>query len=153
MTTFFAGLYHWWGMNPFYSRALHNQLRGWDVTCSGFFGRPWYNYAGLTMTAVTVFIYALQYHIVDSSRFNKKSDLWIMTLVTVLLNFFVAFAISYNNLRTSNYCISDVITIGDCIGFGFTNAFWSVILLFFLTSVNLFRQLSTNCRHTTFWKP
>jgi hypothetical protein len=153
MKEFFANIYEWFGLLPLFSRDLGDHLRGWDITCSEYIGTPWYNYIGSIMIIVTLFFYALQYHIIDSSRFKAKHHWWIIAFIIVILNFLIAFAIPFNSLQAGDYCNQLYFTASDCVGFGFSNAFWSFVLFLLLTSFKYPRHLSNNCRYTTFWKP
>ena len=153
MKGFFQKLYEWGGLNQLYNKDLADHLFGLDITGEGFFGTPWYSYIGLSMFAITIFFYALQYHIIDSTRFNKKYHWWLIALIIVVLNFVIAFSIPFNSLQTGNYCSDLYFNILDCIGFGITNAIWSLVLFIIITTIPWIRSRSVNCRHTTLWKP
>ncbi len=153
MTNFFASLYEWFGLMPLYSRDLGDHLRGYDITCSGYIGTPWYAYIGSVMFLLTIFLYALLYHIIDSPRFMRKYHWWIFALIIVSLNFLIAFLIPFNSLQAGDYCNQLNLSVSDCIGFGLSNAIWSLLLYGFVSSIPLVRRFSTNCSHTTFWKP
>jgi hypothetical protein len=153
MKEFFAGLYEWWGLNPFYATDLGDHLRGYDITCSDYIATPWYSYIGLSMLTVTLFLYALQYHIIDSTRFNKKYHWWLIAIIIFGLNFIIAFSIPFNSLQTENYCSQLIFGTADCIGFGMSNAIWSLLFFIVITTIPWIRGRSVNCRHTTLWKP
>ena len=72
MKDFFASLYEWFGLMPLYSTDMGDQLRGWDITCTDYIDTPWYVNIGWLMIITTSFIYALQYHIIDSPRWKNK---------------------------------------------------------------------------------
>ena len=153
MIDFFASLYEWFGLMPSYSTHMGEHLRGWDGISQGYVLAPWYIYIGWIMITLTAFIYALQYHIIDSSRWNKKQHWWFFAMIIILLNFLIAFTIPYNSLQAGDYSNDLNLTVSDCIGFGLSNAIWSFILFVIISTIPLFRRLSTNCRNTTFWKP
>lgn len=154
MEEFFASLYEWFGLNPLYSTDMGDHLRGWMcIDQSGYYGTQWYVNIGWSMIAITAFFYALQYHIVDDSRFNKKQHWWVMALIVVVLNFLLAFLIPFNTVQSGDYCNELNLAVADCIGFGFSNAVWSFILFILITSFKYPRHLGTNTRFTTFWKP
>jgi len=153
MDKFFASLYEWFGMMPLYSRDLGDHLRGWDITCTDYIATPWYVYIGWIMLILTSLSYALQYHIIDSSRFNKRNHWWLNALLIFILNFLIAFSIPYNSFQAGDYCKDLIFSTSDCLGFGLSNAIWSLILFTIITTIPLIRRFSTNCRHTTFWKP
>lgn len=138
---------------PLYSTDMGDQLRGWDITCTDYFGTPWYVYIGWIMIFITILVYALQYHIIDSSKWNKKQHWWLFATVIVALNFLVAFTIPFNTVNAGDFCNQLNLSISDCIGFGLSNAIWSFILFIIISTIPLIRTLSTNCRNTTFWKP
>lgn len=153
MSTFFASLFEWWGLNPLYSVDLGDHLRGYDITCTDYISTPWYANIGWIMIGVTVLFYAVQYHIIDSPKFLRMYHWWLIALVIFILNFIIAFIIPFNAYQSSNYCNQLIITPADCVGFGISVAVWSLILFIIITSIPWPRGLSTNCRQTTFWKP
>jgi hypothetical protein len=153
MNEIFSSIYEFGGLIPFYSTDLGDHLRGFDITCTGYVGTPWYAYIGWIMIGLTLLLYALMYHIIDSVHFNKKSSWWIMALLVVLINFFLAFSVSYNSVRSGDVCKSLHISFGDFIGFGFANATVAFILFLIITTIPWIRDLGTNCRVTTFWRP
>lgn len=153
MKEFFASLYEWFGLLPLYSRDMGDQLRGWDITCKDYFATPWYVYIGWIMVILTLSIYVLQYHIIDSPRRNKRKHWWMFALLIFGLNFLIAFSIPFNILQSGDFCNQLNLSISDCLGFGFSNALWSFIFFLIITSIPFIRRFSTNCRHTTFWKP
>jgi len=153
MNDFFASLYELFGIAPFYSSDMGDHLRGWDITCSDFIATPWYTYIGLIMIGITLFVYMLQYHIIDRSDWSKRRHWWMFALLAVLLNFSIAFTIPYNAVQAGEYCNQLIIGFSDCMGFAFSNALWSFLLFLIITTIPVFRQFSVNCSHTTFWKP
>jgi len=153
MKEFFASIYEWFGLFPLYSRDLGDHLRGWDITCSDYIGTPWYSYIGWLMFIITLFIYALQYHMIDHPRYNKKIHWWLSALTIVLLNFFTAVLIPYNSIQSGEYCSQLNFSVSDCIGFGFSNSLVSFIFFIFLTSFKYPKYFAINCSRTTFWNP
>lgn len=151
MIEFFASIYELFGL--IYASDLGDYLRGWNIICDDFDGTPWYNYVGLTMLITTISFYALQYHIIDNSRFKNKFHWWVIALLVVFLNFLIAFSIPFNSLQVGDYCNELNFTSADCAGFGLSNAFWSFALFVLLTSFKYPKHFSVNCRFTTFWKP
>lgn len=153
MREFFASLYEWFGLIPFYSKDMGDHLRGFDITCTDYIATPWYVYVGWIMFVITGVLYALQYHIIDSPRFIKKRHWWLVAMLIFTLNFLVAFSIPYNAINAGDFCQELVLSVPDCIGFGISNALWSFILFLIITTIPVLRRFSTNCSHTTFWKP
>ena len=153
MEEFFATIFEWFGTNPFYSTDLGDHLRGFDITCTDYIGTHYYVIIGWIIIGITFFNYSLQYHIIDSPRFNRKHHWWLIALTISLLSFLVAFLIPFNAIEASDYCIDLNITTSDIIGFGISVSIWSFLLFLFISSIPWIRSLSTNCRNTTFWKP
>lgn len=154
MEIFFKNLYEWFGLIPLYGKDMGDKLSGYDITCTSFTETNWYVYIGFIMIFITIFIYALQYHIIDSSRWNKKQHWWLFALLIVILNFLIAFTIPFNAIQSENYCNLLILSISDCIGFGLSNAIWSLILFIIISTIPFIRKkFSINCRETTFWKP
>lgn len=153
MKDFFASMYEWFGIAPLYSSDMGDYLRGWDITCTDYISTAWYVYIGWGMIILTSFIYALQYHIIDNSRVNKVRHWWMFALLICTLNFLIAFAIPYNTIQAGDYCNQLNLSVSDCIGFGFSNAAWSLLLFGLISTLPFLRRQSTNCRNTTFWKP
>jgi len=153
MIDFFASLYEWFGLIPFYSNDMGDFLRGWDITCTDYIGTPWYQTIGWIMILTTSFFYVMQYHIIDSTKWKNKFSWWITAFLLTLTNYLIAFLITYNQLNLQNYCSDLFLTMMDCIGFATSNALWSLLIFVLITTVPIFRRFSTNCRYTTFWKP
>lgn len=153
MEEFFASIYEWFGFEPFYKTDLGDLLRGWDITCSGHIDTKWYILIGWSMIGLTSLLYAFQYHIYDSSKFNKKQHWWIMAFLIITLNFLIAFLIPYNIVKSGDFCSQLNLSVTDCIGFGLSNGIWSFIFFLTISTIPLIRRFSTNCRNTTFWKP
>ena len=153
MEDIFASLYELFGLIPIYSKDLGDHLRGFDVTCSAYTGRPLYNYIGWLMIGSTVVTYVLIYHIINDQRFKSRVSWWITALALALINFFIAFTITFNDLKAGDYCAQLNFNTIDCSGFGIINAFWSFILFLLITSPPYPRKLAYNTSEMTFWKP
>jgi hypothetical protein len=155
MKEVFASLYEWFGLMLLYKDDMADHLRGWDIPCESYDGTPWYLYMGWTMLATSALAYTIQYHIIDRSDYNKKHHWWMTALLLVILNFLIPFSITFNTVSAGPdfYCKELDLQISDCIGFGLSNAIWSLILFMFISSIPFPRSRSTNCINTTFWKP
>ncbi|MDN5289030.1 MAG: rane protein [Mucilaginibacter sp.] len=153
MNDFFSSMYEFGGLLPFYGTDLGDHLRGFDVTCSGYVGTPWYTYVGCMMLALTAFAYLIQYHLIDSPRYNGKGSWWMTIAVLCALNFVLAFTIALNSVHSGDVCKQLHITGGDLAGFGLASALWAFLWYVLLTSFPWIRRASTNCKYTTFWKP
>jgi len=153
MEELFAYFFEFFG-SPLYSDDLVDHLRGYGIECDGNYnGTHWYFTVGWAMIGITGFFYALQYHIIDSVKFYKRIHWWLNALVIVVLNFSLAFGGIYNEVSSENFCNELVISTSDCINFGMSVGLWSLIIFMLLTSFPFPRIFSTNCNHTTFWKP
>lgn len=153
MIDIFASLYEWFGLMLMYSVDMGEHLRGWDVTCIGYIGTPWYNIVGWIMTISVLITYILQYRLIDSPRFNRAINWWLYALALVLLNFTIALSISYNSIQTGMVCSDFDLGFADCVGFAFSNTTLSFVLYAILTSISFMRNIGVNNRMTTFWKP
>lgn len=154
MREFFASIYEWFGLIPFYTTDLGEHLRGYDITCSDYMGTPLYVYIGWIMIVLTVLFYILQYYVINSPGFNKRFHWWIIAMLIVVLNFLIAFALPFNDLQAGDYCTQLKFSTSDCILFGISNAIWSFILFLLLTSFPIPRKWAGhNTTDTTFWKP
>lgn len=154
MRDFFAKLYEWFGLVPFYSNDLGEHLKGFDITCTGYMGTPLYVYVGAVMIAITVLVYILYYHVLNSPRLNRWIHWWLFALTVAAVNFFIAFILPFNDWQKTDYCMQLRFSATDCVGFGISNAVWSFVLFLLLTSFPLPRKLAGfNMTDTTFWKP
>lgn len=154
MNNFFAALYEWFGLISFYSTDLGEHLRGYDITCSDYTGTPIYVIVGFMMLGLTIFVYLLQYRVINSPRWNKRIHWWFFAFLLILLNFIIAFGFPFKDLQAGNHCTQLRISTLDCVFFGVSNAIWSFILFLLLTSFPVPRKwLGHNMTDTTFWKP
>ena len=154
MSDFFASLYEWFGLVPFYSTDLGEHLRGYDITCSAYMGTNLYMGIGLAMLGVTAAVYILQYYVINSPAWNKRMHWWLFALLLVVVNFLIAFGFPFKDLQAGDYCTQLRISVLDCVFFGISNAIWSFILFLLLTSFPVPRRWAGhNMTDTTFWKP
>jgi hypothetical protein len=153
MIDFFAMLYEWFGLSPFYAKDLAEHLHGFSLDCADYSGTPWYLIFGWVMIGSTILAYMLQYHFVDSPRLARKRHWWYFALGFAGLNFLIGFLTTLNTLNGGNFCDELIFGTADCLGFGLCNALWSLLLYILLTVTPLFRQFSVNCKFTTFYKP
>jgi uncharacterized membrane protein YcgQ (UPF0703/DUF1980 family) len=153
MKDFFAGLYEWWGTNPFFARDLGDHLRGFDLVCEDYVGTPLYTYIGLGMIFTTFLSFLIQYYFIDSNRYSGRGHWLITSAILMIINFSIAFVLPFNDLQNTNYCSELNFSMADCLGFGFSNAIWSFILFLIITSLPFLRSRSINCRYTSIWKP
>jgi hypothetical protein len=101
-----------------------------------------------------VFIYALQYHIIDSPRFNGPKWWWIFASIAFVLNFAIACLVLNSHLDGTHElsCVNEMAEIlkwTDILLFALGNAIWSFILFVLISCPPLTRKLSKNCFNTT----
>jgi hypothetical protein len=133
MRDFFAHMYEWFGLIPFYSRDLSDFLKGWDYACTGYFALPWYTFIGLLMFVATILVFALQYDLVSGERFKRQEHWWLAALIVALVNFAIAFTIPAVAILRHMHCPALVISFTDCILFGVSVSIWSLILFSILS--------------------
>ncbi len=154
MNDIFASIYEWFGLFPVYSVDLGDHLRGLDLTCSDYVGSPLYTYIGLIMLGSVLACYVGQYHILNSTRYNKRGHWWITAFLLILFNFLVAFGWALKDLSTENYCNKLHFSTVDCVFFGLSVAFWSLFVFGILTASPYPRRFAGyNMTETTLWKP
>jgi hypothetical protein len=144
MVNFFAMLYKWFGLVPLYSRGLDDFLKGWDASCTGYYALKWYLYVGYGMTILTVLIFALQYDLISSDRFQKKEHGELAAFVVFICNFLIAFTIPFVAHEMRRYCVSLDISVADCAIFGLSNAIWGLVLFGVLTGIQRLTTRSKN---------
>ena len=153
MTELFASIFEFFGFPIYDAYNLGDWLRGWDTIDESFSRTDNYSIIGIAMILTCFLFYALQYHIIDSSTFNKAKHLWLMVLSVCIINFITALSIPYNALLSGNVDQEIIFTTNDCIGFGISVSIWSLILMALLTSFSYPRKWGDNCRFTTLWNP
>mgnify|MGYP000861773661 FL=1 len=153
MKELFASIFEFFGFPIYDAFTLGDWLRGWDPISQSYSGTDYYSIFGIVIILICSVFYALQYHIIDSSTFNKAKHLWLMVLSVCVINFLIAFGIPYNELIAGNIDDSILFTTSDCIAFGISVAIWSLIIMALLTSFPYPRMWGDNCRFTTLWNP
>jgi LPXTG-motif cell wall-anchored protein len=133
---------------------MADHLRGFDITCTGDTGTPLYLAVGIVVILSGLLFYALQYHLINSSSFNKKGHWWLAAALLCLINFLVAFGLPFGDYQSGNYCSQLIISTTDCVMFGISAAIWSLIWFVILTSFSIPKRFAGhNMRQTAFWKP
>lgn len=154
MIGLFQKLFEWFGLIPFYSVDMGDYLLGFDVTCTGYIGNPWYTQMGLALFGSVILAYILHYHVIDSPKYNKLGHWWITAIALFIVNFAVGFVPLYNEVVLAEYyCEELYLGVEDCLGFALSMSIWSLLLFVLLTSFPYPRRFSTNASYTTFWKP
>jgi len=153
MSEIFSSIYEFGGLLPLYSADLSDHLRGFDVSCTNYSGSPYYTYVGFFMLTTCLFAGALQYYIIDSPRYMRRSAWWITTTILSVVNLVFAFVVVSNSLKPGKFCENLVITTGDVVGFAMANAICAFLFYLIMTSIPVFRAKSINCKYTTFYKP
>ncbi|MBE7516045.1 MAG: hypothetical protein HS105_05485 [Chloracidobacterium sp.] len=154
MNDIFASIFEWFGLFSVYSVDLGDHLRGLDITCSDYVGSPLYTYIGWIVLGTVFGFYVLIYHVINNPRFNKRGHWWVAATVLILINFLVAFGWAFKDLDTGNYCNKLHFSTADCVFFGLSVAFWSLLAFGVLTALPYPRRLAGyNMTETTLWKP
>jgi uncharacterized BrkB/YihY/UPF0761 family membrane protein len=94
----------------------------------------------ITMLLISISGFIVHYYVIDNVRWDRKENLWTSSAVVAILTILV----SYLLILVQNPAIYYLCVI---------NGLFSVILMVILSSIPLLRNYSTNCKHTTFWKP
>ena len=143
MNDFFARLYEWFGLISFYSKDLGEHLSGLDYACTGYFALSAYQYVGWIMIIITTCIFALQYDIIDASRFTSRKHWGLAAFTLVAFNFVIAAAAPFIALQTASYCLRLTFSVADCFGFGLSNAIWGFVLFAMLSGIQMIAGLIT----------
>lgn len=134
-----------------YSRDMGEHLRGWDITCTDYMGTFYYGWLFWAWIGIVIFTLLLYYKIIDSPRLVRALYLWLFLLGGMLISFIVGYGIASYTTQPGNYCPELVITGGDQVSVGLTQAILTLLLSFGLSFVA--RHFSTNCRNTTPFHP
>jgi hypothetical protein len=151
----FQLMYEWFGLNFFTRPEMAAVLSGLGELCSEEEpAAALYRGFGFAMLFSSVFIYALQYHIIDSPRFNGPRWWWFFAIIAFALNFAIAFLALSSHLSGSHEldCVNEMAEIlkqPDILLFAADNGLWSFIVFAALSCPPLFRKLSRNCFNTT----
>jgi hypothetical protein len=153
----FHALYTIFGLNPFFSSNMASFLGGMEDLCEEpYSGVPLYMFFGLVMLASTGFIYALQYHIIDKSRFSGPKWWWTFASAAFSLNFGFASINMWTRLSNAPLrfdCdpefINTIFSIPEVAMFAFVNGALSFIFFTLLSWPPLLRRFSINCVTTT----
>ena len=150
---FFSSLYEFFGLMPLYSEDMAYALTGTDP-CGTEEGTHWLTIIGLLMISSVVLTYLIFYHFYNSSGFNKVKHWWIVAMIMLSFNFFIAFVLSFNIYSGAEDCEKlGTIVFMDTVSIGLVNAIWSILIYIFITTIPWPRRMSTNCSGTTFWRP
>jgi SNF family Na+-dependent transporter len=94
----------------------------------------------ITMLLISISGFIVHYYVIDNVRWDRKENLWTSSAVVAILTILVSYLlILVQNPAKYYLCV--------------INGLFSVILMVILSSIPLLRNYSTNCKHTTFWKP
>lgn len=113
-----------------YSRenGLGQHLKGLNIaTCEGFTGQNIYGLVFIFFFVINTAIVVNYYY----GLFNRvPCNTWGWYLLNLffgaLIMFLIAFTYAHHDLVDKHHCRDLVFDLSDCLGFGFTAAFWSV---------------------------
>lgn len=94
----------------------------------------------ITMLLISICGFIVHYYVIDNVRWDRKENLWTSSAIVALLTILL----SYLLLQEPKFAVYYLCVI---------NGLFSLILMVILSSIPLLRNYSTNCKHTTFWKP
>ena len=109
-------------------------------------GKFLYTPIGIVTIAIAAAFFVLYYYIINSARLNKWWH-WLIVLILVgIVNLFVGYVWTYNDLPN----VSDCLTVypGDCWLFGLANMIVSFILFVIFSFAG--KWGSSSCRRTPF---
>jgi hypothetical protein len=153
----FRSIYEIFGLNPFFSQNMASFLGGIEDLCNEpYSGVSLYMFFGIVMLASTVFIYALQYHIIDKVGVSSHKAWWAFAGTAFSVNFgFVSIRMwtLLSNAPLKFGCdeeyIKVILNIPDIAMFAFVNGIFSFIVFTLLSWPPFFRRVSKNCYNTT----
>jgi hypothetical protein len=152
-------IYEWFGLNPFCRPEMVEFLSGFEDCGEEYEAKKWYLIFGIVMLFSTVFIYFLQYHIIDKSRFSGFKWWWFFAVSAFIFNFIFSFLYLYNfsiNAEDSEFnCLSEGVMIlsnADYLLFALNNAIWSFFVFVIISSSPIPRRFSRNCYNTKFYR-
>jgi len=154
----FRNIYEVFGLNPFFSQNMALFLDGIEDLCNEAYngGVSLYMFFGVAMIASTIFIYVLQYHIIDTVKVSSHKAWWAFAGTAFTINFGFAFIRMWNflggglqKLGCDEEFINVIFNLPDIAMFAFVNGVLSFIGFTLLSWPPLFRRLSKNCYNTT----
>lgn len=98
----------------------------------------------IIMLLISISGFIVHYYVIDNVRWDRKENLWTSSAIVAILTILVSYLLPKQNpLKQvpSEYYLCVI------------NGLFSLILMVILSSIPLLRKQSTNCKHTTFWKP
>jgi len=145
------------GVNKIYSSNMSSFLAGMEDLCSEpYSGTPLYMFFGIVMIVSSIFIYALQYHIIDKPSVSSWKAWWAFAGCAFVFNFGFAFIKMWtllSNIPLKFGCdeefIKVIFNIPDVAMFALVNGILSFIVFILISCPPLFRRLSKNCYKTT----
>jgi hypothetical protein len=151
----FENIYRWF--ISLFGSDLAEHLKGWDETAGNYIKPNFFLYFGIITLAVVALGCILYYYIIDHPRQNRWW-IWLYWLLSVaVLNFFIAFCISFKDVIAGNISQNIATTISwfNCLGFSFANCIISALSFFIISVViqllSKFNILpSRNCEHSPF---
>lgn len=104
---------------------------------------------GFCMVLIPIVALTLYYYVVNSVRFNKWWHWLLLVFIICVINFGIAFGISYNGI----YGIHGTTEVGyplvaSCVGFSFINVLWTALVSFVWSMI--IKWGSSQCKWTPF---
>lgn len=149
----FKLIYSWF--YSIYSMYLFDYLKGID--CNGHdVGPDHFITIGSYMIIASLAIALIYYYAINHPRFNRWWSWLIMLFLSAIINFSVGFVYVYNRLYGGQIpsCFMEadddsiLLSTGNCILFGLTNAFIGIVFFFIFSMI--FKWWSRNSKHSPF---
>jgi len=136
MNDFFANWYELLAYFPGFSDDMYNQNM--------------YITIGLCMVLIPVVVLTIYYYMVNSVRFSKWWHWLLIVAVLCVINFGIAFSMTYNELSYVYEQLNKVLPFNtaEFIGFSMINALWTFIVSFVWSMI--IKWGSTHLRRTPF---
>ena len=154
----FLGIIYCW-FESLFGRNLAEYLWGFDG--NEYTGAVGYNTIGIITIALSLAVSLTYYYLINHPRFNRWWSWLIVLLVNGTINLFVGYSITVNALLNGEIAdslvyerdvegniVSELITISDCWGFGFSN--FIVSTMFFIILSLFVKWGSRNCKYSPF---
>jgi hypothetical protein len=104
---------------------------------------------GLWMVLIPVVILALYYYALNSVKFNKWGYWLLLVVILCVVNFIIAYSISYNALDNLYVQQNNILPYSaEFVGFSLINVLWTFVVSFVWSMIIKWR--SKNCRRTPF---
>jgi len=144
-----------------FGRYMGEYLWGYNCNTQTYDGHNLFNSIGLITITVSLAFVLLYYYGINHTRFSQWWHWLIVLLLTGIINLLIAYGWTISDFKNGNIAdclmylrndegsiISQIIYENDCLMFGFSNFFISII--FFIVFSFMFKWWSSNCKHSPF---